>query len=327
MADLRERFALADRLDVPELWERASARAEQIPAKGRSTSRRREMRSRIVAAAVAVLVFVAAGAFLWDAFSRSGGTPAIEPQPSLSQPLQDGVSAGIEWSLVSVVPSTGASTLELRSTDDGAIVASVSSEGRDVPVVSGYAFGEGEPTDAVVFGLVNSETMTVTLIPGQGLPREEAETVPVPGSSMRAFAETAYAPIGIVRARDSSGDVVAEELLVLPGEEPVLRLVERFLTARVEGSGAEVFVARGARREFGPPLDLEPLYTTRQGYPYTDFAILFISRAGDSFEVGVRLDVNGSPAVEETLGVGQARPQEGNERLLVLGGRSGLTGP
>ena len=49
----------------------------------------------------------------------------------------------------------------LRRADNGEVVAAVTSYGSDPPVVSGYAFGEGEPTDAVVFGLVSAETTSV----------------------------------------------------------------------------------------------------------------------------------------------------------------------
>lgn len=268
--------------------------------------------------------------------SDLGSDPAWQGIPHVSSPepsavvgdewVADGSSAGIAWSLVAVDRLGGGRVLELRRTDTAEVVASVTSDGRDMLVVSGHAFGEGEPTDAVVFGLVSPETTGVTLIPGQGLPRVDQATVPISGTSMRAFALTAYAPIGIVRASDFSGDVIADELLVLPGEEPVLRLLERFLSARIEGSGAERFVAPHALREFGPPLDLQPLYATREGLPYSDFAVLFIDEAGDSYEVGVRLGVDGSRAVEETLGV-VVTTSGGGERFLVAGGRSGLTGP
>jgi hypothetical protein len=239
--------------------------------------------------------------------------------------VEDGISAGIEWSLVAVPGSDDGMVLELRPAGSVQAVASVMSGG-DLPAVSGYAFGEGEPTDAVVFGLVSPETTSVTLIPGQGLPQEDELTVPVPGSSLRAFALTAYVPIGIVRSKDPSGDVIAEQLLVLPGEEPVLRFVERFLSARVAGTGAEGFVDTDSLREFGA-LDIQPLYMTSDGARYTDFAILFIDAAGQSYEVGVRLDVDGGHAVEETLGVTQEPQQDGESRLLVTGARSGLTGP
>jgi hypothetical protein len=132
---------------------------------------------------------------------------------------------------------------------------------------------------------------------------------------MRAFALTAYVPSGIVRAKDSSGGAIADELLVLPYEEPVVQLVERFLSARIEGSGAEAFVASSALREFGPRLELQPLYATRDGRAYTAFAILFISGGGDSYSVGVRLAVDGRQPVEETLGVGRAASQDGKVRL------------
>jgi hypothetical protein len=242
-------------------------------------------------------------------------------------PIVAGSSAGTAWSLVAIEGSRGVSVLQLRRADSGEVVAAVTSDGSDVPVVSGYAFGEGEPTDAVVFGLVSPETISVTLNPGSGLPKEDEPTVPVLGTSLRAFALTAYVPSGIVRAKDSSGGAIADELLVLPDEEPAVKVVERFLSARIEGSGAEAFVASSALREFGPRLELQPLYATRDGRAYTAFAILFIGGGGDSYSVGVRLAVDGRQPVEETLGVGRAVSQDGKERLLVNGGIPGLTGP
>ena len=261
---------------------------------------------------------------LMDRRHRLLVAPSGSPSPI---PVGAGISAGASWSLVAIEGSQGVSVLELRRADTGEVVAAVTGDGSDVPVVSGYAFGEGEPTDAVVFGLVSPETTSVTLDPGSGLPKEEGPTVAVLGTSMRAFALTAYVPNGIVRAKDSSGRAIADELLVLPGEEPVVQLVERFLSARIEGSGAEAFVASSALREFGPRLELQPLYATRDGRPYTGFTVLFISAGGDSYSVGVRLTVDGRQPVEETLGVGRAVSPDGEERLLVNGGIPGLTGP
>jgi hypothetical protein len=261
---------------------------------------------------------------LMDRLHRLLVAPSGSPSAT---PVGTGISAGAAWSLVAIVGSQGASVLELQRADSGEVVAAVTSDGSDVPVVSGYAFGEGEPTDAVVFGLVSPETTSVTLDPGSGLPKEDGETVPVLGASMRAFVLTAYVPNGIVRAKDSSGRAIADELLVLPGEEPVVKLVEQFLSARIEGSGAEAFVASSALREFGPRLELQPLYATRDGRPYTGFTVLFISAGGDPYSVGVRLTVDGRQPVEETLGVGRAVSPDGEERLLVNGGIPGLTGP
>jgi hypothetical protein len=325
MSDPSNHLRPLDELEPSDLWsriEQTEPRAWQ--PKAPSIARR-------IATAALALAIGAAGVWLVIArLSGEGVHPAATPSPSAvvgERSVADGVSAGISWTLVSVERRGGASDLELRRADNGEVVAAVTSYGSDPPVVSGYAFGEGAPTDAVVFGLVSAETTSVKHFPGQGLPEEDVSTFPVPGTSMRAFALTAYAPIGIVRARDASGGAIADELLVLPGEEPVRRLVDRFLAARIEGSGAEAFVAPSALRKFGPPLDLEPLYATRDGRPYADFAVVFIDAAGDSFEVGVRLDVDGQSAVEETLGIGRARSQEGDQRLLVVGGRSGLTGP
>jgi hypothetical protein len=326
MSESSNRLRPLDELQPSNLW----SRIEQTEP--REWQPETPSIARRIATAALALAIGAAGVWLVIARLSGGGVhPAVTPSPSAvvgDRSVGEGVSAGVSWTLVADERSEGASILELRRSDNGEVVAAVTSDGSDLPVVSGYAFGEGDPTDAVVFGLVSPETASVTLNPGSGLPKEDEPTVPVLGTSMRAFALTAYVPNGIVRAKDSSGGAIAEELLVLPGEEPVLRLVERFLSARIEGSGAEAFVAPNALREFGPPLDLEPLYATRDGRPYADFAVVFIDAAGDSFEVGVRLDVDGQRAVEEeTLGIGPAKSQEGEERLLVVGGRSGLTGP
>jgi hypothetical protein len=325
MSESSNRLRPLDELQPPDLWSRIEQTEPRVwQPKAPSIARR-------IATAALALAIGAAGVWLVIArLSGEGVHPAVTPSPSAvvgERSVGDGVSAGISWTLVAVERPGGASDLELRRADNGEVVAAVTSDGSGPPVVSGYTFGEGEPTDAVGFGLVSSETTSVKHVPGQGLPEEDVSTFPVPGTSMRAFALTAYAPIGIVRARDASSGAIADELLVLPGEEPVHRLVDRFLAARIEGSGAEAFVAPNALREFGPPLDLEPLYATRDGRPYADFAVVFIDAAGDSFEVGVRLDVDGQSAVEETLGIGRARSQEGDQRLLVVGGRSGLTGP
>jgi hypothetical protein len=324
MSDSSNRLRPLDELEPSDLWSRIEQTEPRVwQPKAPSIARR-------IATAALALAIGAAGVWLVIArLSVERVHPAVTPSPSAvvgERSVGEGVSAGVSWTLVAVERPGGASDLELRRADNGEVVAAVTSDGSDPPVVSGYAFGEGEPTDAVVFGLVSPETTSVKHVPGQGLPEEDVPTFPVPGTSMRAFAITAYAPIGIVRARDASGGAIADELLVLPGEEPVRRLVDRFLAARIEGSGAEAFVAPNALREFGG-LDVEPLYATRDGRPYADFAVVFIDAAGDSFEVGVRLDVDGQSAVEETLGIGRARSQEGDQRLLVVGARSGLTGP
>ena len=325
MSESSNRLRPLDELKPSDLWPRIEQTEPRAwHPEGPSIARR-------IATATLALVIGAAG--VWLVISRLSGQgvhPAVSPSPSAAvsdQSVRAGVSAGVAWSLVAIEGSQGVSVLELRRADSGEVVAAVTSDGSDVPVVSGYAFGEGDPTDAVVFGLVSPETASVTVDPGSGLPKEDAPTVPVLGTSMRAFALTAYVPNGIVRAKDSSGGAIVEKLLVLPGEEPVVQLVERFLSARIEGSGAEAFVASSALREFGPRLELQPLYATRDGHPYTDFAILFISAGGDSYSVGVRLVVDGQQPVEETLGVSRAVSQDGHDRLLINGGISGLTGP
>jgi hypothetical protein len=323
MSESSNRLRPLDQLQPPDLWSRIEQTQPRVwEPEAPSIARR-------IATSALALVIGAAGVWLVvTRLSGEGAHPAATPSPSAvvgDRSVADGISAGSSWILLADERSDGESVLELQRAD-GQVVATVTSNGSDLPVVSGYAFGEGEPTDAVVFGLVNAETTSVTHIPGQGLPKEDRSTVPIPGTSMRAFALSAYAPIGIVRATDPSGGAIADELLVLPGEEPVLRVVERFLSARIEGSGAEAFVAPNALRDFGR-LDLEPLYATSEGHVYTGFSVVFIDAAGGSFEVGVRLDVEGKPAVEETLGISRARSHEGEERLLVLGGRSGLTGP
>jgi hypothetical protein len=325
MSESSNRLRPLDELQPSDLWARIEQTHPRVwEPQAPSIAR------RIATSAIALAIGAAGVALVVTRLSEDGAHPAATPSPSAvvgDGSLADGIAAGVSWILVADQRSDGASVLELQRAKSGDVVATVTSDGSDLPVVSGYAFGEGEPTDAVVFGLVNAETTSVTHIPGQGLPKQDRSTVPVPGTSMRAFALSAYAPIGIVRATDPSGGAIADELLVLPGEEPVRRLVERFLSARIEGSGAEAFVAPNELREFGSPLHLEPLYATDDGHAYTDFAVVFIDAAGDSFEVGVRLDVDGQPPVEETLGIGRARSQGGDERLLILGGRSGLTGP
>jgi hypothetical protein len=196
MSESSNRLRPLDELKPSDLWpriEHTEPRAWQAEAP--SIARR-------IATATLALAIGAAG--VWLVISRlsgEGAHPAVTPSPSAvvgDQSVGAGLSAGVSWSLVAVEPLPGVSVLQLRRADNGEVVATVTSGGSDVPVVSGYAFGEGEPTDAVVFGLVSPETTSVTLNPGSGLPKEDGQTVPVPGTSMRAFALTAYVPNGIV---------------------------------------------------------------------------------------------------------------------------------
>lgn len=96
MPDLRDRFALADRLDTPDLWLNAVARARQIEDRREPGSNSLSVGRRLVAAAVALLVFVGAGVFVWEAFSDQGTPPAtytlqpsVDPWGSLAPGLNE----------------------------------------------------------------------------------------------------------------------------------------------------------------------------------------------------------------------------------------------
>jgi hypothetical protein len=70
MPDIRERFGIFDRLEVPDLWSEAERRRASVPG---ATPRR--ARGRIAAAAVAVAVSLPAGILVWQAFRPNDPTP------------------------------------------------------------------------------------------------------------------------------------------------------------------------------------------------------------------------------------------------------------
>jgi hypothetical protein len=80
MTDLRDRFALADQLDAPAIWDRVEAKSRGLGPGRDGSEGRRAGPTRIVAALVASVVFLAAGAFLWRSFMRDR-RPETEPSP------------------------------------------------------------------------------------------------------------------------------------------------------------------------------------------------------------------------------------------------------
>jgi hypothetical protein len=94
MPDLRHRFSLADRMDAPNVWARAVARAEQIEHTGSGTTRFTGTGHRVTAAVVAFAVFAAAALFAWEAFSNRTApppvdAPSVKPWASLSPGLNE----------------------------------------------------------------------------------------------------------------------------------------------------------------------------------------------------------------------------------------------
>lgn len=93
MADLKRRFARADEIGMPDLWEEARNRSTSprpIPAETGATTAR-----RIVAALTAIAVFTGAAVFAWRTFN-SGSTSVKEPEPTIAPapgPFED-VPAG-----------------------------------------------------------------------------------------------------------------------------------------------------------------------------------------------------------------------------------------
>ena len=184
----------------------------------------------------------------------------------------------------------------------------------------------------MLFGFAPAGTDEVRLVPGQGLPERTAQPLTIPGTERPAFVLTAYAGIGIVTATSGDGSMLAEELLVPPGGDSVLLVVQEFLAARIQGEGAEGFLARGESGSFGRGRgDLAPLYGPSTGLGYTRSSIEFIDGEEPPdgwFEVGMVLRVEGAPPVEETLFLGPGVNEDGEARqVLVHGGRPGLTGP
>lgn len=110
-------------------------------------------------------------------------------------------------------------------------------------------------------------------------------------------------------------------------KEEVRTLVTQFLEARVRGSGAEAHLSADGRREYGRRQQMGPLYSgyDRYGIASIDGPLWPLGE----YEVGVRLLFAATGASDdETLFVGARSDfSKGGGRLLVLGGRPGLSGP
>lgn len=111
-----------------------------------------------------------------------------------------------------------------------------------------------------------------------------------------------------------------------PSKWAVRAVVSDFLEGRVEGAGAEAYLSAEARHEFGNKAQLGPLYSG-----YAHYEIEFADGPSwplGGFELGVRLFPAGGGADEETLFVGTTSGFSNEKhRLLVMGGRPGLSGP
>ena len=96
MADLGDRLRVVERVPVPDVWERASARSHDVPPGGSLPDPVAPRRQRIAAALVATAVAVAAIAFVVSAFGEQDLRPA-EPSPS---PVAD--LDGTSWVLMTI---------------------------------------------------------------------------------------------------------------------------------------------------------------------------------------------------------------------------------
>jgi Kelch motif len=83
MSDLRDRFALADRLEAPALWNRVEDKARELSSSRPTLPVAAIDRRRIVAVVVAFAVFLGAAALLWQMLPRSGHRAALEPPPTV----------------------------------------------------------------------------------------------------------------------------------------------------------------------------------------------------------------------------------------------------
>ncbi|HEX2030344.1 MAG TPA: hypothetical protein VHL78_02935 [Actinomycetota bacterium] len=112
-----------------------------------------------------------------------------------------------------------------------------------------------------------------------------------------------------------------------PSDDEARTLVTQFAEARVRGSGAQAYLSEDGRLEYGQKQQLGPLYGGCDRYD-----IAFIDGPSwplGGYEVGIRLFFASTGASdEETLFV-RARSGFSRDtgRLLVLGGRTGLSGP
>jgi hypothetical protein len=113
--------------------------------------------------------------------------------------------------------------------------------------------------------------------------------------------------------------------------EDVQVFVRAFLEARIQGSGAEEYLAPRAREQLP-----NPLYNPRSDPAYERFKVLFIDGPlwpFASWEVGIRMSTEQRSAGDatsftETLAIGpRADVTPAGARLFVLGGRQGHTGP
>jgi Tol biopolymer transport system component len=265
--------------------------------------------------------------------------PAPRPEPQLagSVTLTTGVAAGQPWEL-KANPGPAGLVLTLQGPTRSAALDGVAVPEEDLQATT-LVFGSGESAELVAFGAVSLRVARVEVFPAYGGPAVTADVLEVPDSInplRNAFAVVADADFpATINAYDADGKVVARiPLLAGPEDREVARLVEAFLQARVERSGAEPYVARGAADRFGPPGRLgalSPLYDSRSDGPYVGFEIVFVDgplAPEGSFEVGVRLDVAGEEGwVEETLFVGPGVDELGEKRSLLVVGPPGLGGP
>ena len=83
MTELKERFALADEIDTPDLWGEARRRAAAPESPSRAFDWPPSAGRRVIAAAVALAVFAAAAVFAWETFQ---GDIRPEPGPAVGPP-------------------------------------------------------------------------------------------------------------------------------------------------------------------------------------------------------------------------------------------------
>lgn len=88
MIDLREKFAPADELTPPDLWQEAHKRAENQPSVASVAERlANRPRRRVAAATVAIVIFAAAAIFAWNALEPPK-EKAIAPSPIPTAPVR-----------------------------------------------------------------------------------------------------------------------------------------------------------------------------------------------------------------------------------------------
>ncbi|MEX0985466.1 MAG: hypothetical protein WD096_10525 [Actinomycetota bacterium] len=233
--------------------------------------------------------------------------------------LASGNAHGSPWTLVTVGGDTPTG-LELRW--DEPVPGTESVHAASEIVVGWHHFGRFEPDDDVIFGIVPAEATSVHHVPGWGLPETEIQVIDVAGADWHAFVFSSYLAIGTLTASGANG-AYWEHLIIPPGCEPMLRFVESFLEARMDGQGADAFLTPEALSEFGR-MGVAPLYAGEDGGAYTNWQVLFLDGAGlpSGCDVGVRLKAADGTVAEDTLAVG-----ERNGSLVVYGLQPGTTGP